>query len=187
MRDAVKTSGDSFLRPRCSPQPLARDQIQGPRPSSGRVMASDWHKPLRIPSEAWERGLEQTAAKLIDDHVQLRTEREDCRHETSFDRCGGGRRARILRPRVGATGQPVRWQRHGHARPEPRRTGTDTLQLGPEPRRIGAVGSAHGAACGNGSLGNAAVFGKQFGDAPEAPSCSSCLARENGRASSRER
>jgi hypothetical protein len=98
--------------------------------------------------------------------------REDRKNETSsFDQCGGGRRARIFGTRLGATGKSVRWERHGYARPEPRRTGTDTVQLGPEPRRIGAIGSAHGAFGADGSLRDAAVFDVryQFGDAAKAP------------------
>src|SRR5271166_4424080 len=119
------------------------------------------------------------------DNLQLRTRERGSQHETSFDQCGGGRRARVLGAGLGATSQSVRRQRDGRAGSEPRRTGTDALQLGPKPGRIGAVWSAHRAACGNGSLGDAAVLdvGYQFGNAAEAPGIPPCFARQT-RASS---
>jgi hypothetical protein len=115
--------------------------------------------------------------------VQPGTEREDRRHETSFiDRCGGGRRARVFGARLGTISQSIRWQLHGHAGSEPRGAGTDTVQLG----------SAHDrgfAAFGDGSLGDAAVFDVryQLRDAPAPPGLTPCLARQDGRPSSRER
>jgi hypothetical protein len=84
---------------------------------------------------------------------------------TCLDRRRGFGRARVCGARLGSTGS--------------------------EPRRIGAVGSAHdrGSACGDGSLGDAAVLDVryQFGDAGGAPpGLTSCLAWQDGRASSRE-
>jgi len=119
----------------------------------------DWQGTFQEPEyHLRSRGedFDQTAATLIVRPCQLRTEREDRRHETSsFDRCGGGRRARVFSARLGTAGQSVRWQLYGYARPEPRWTGTDALQLWPPHDSSPA---ALGARSGNGSVGDAAVI-----------------------------
>jgi len=103
-------------------------------------------------------------------------------HETSSDWRGGGCRACIRRACLGATSQSVRWEPHGHAGPEPRRARADTVQR--RCARAETIGfKLHptvDAACGNGAHGWGADVGQHLGDTAESPSCTSCLARQNG-------
>ncbi len=107
-------------------------------------------------------------------------------HEAPPDRCGGGRRTRILGACLGATGQSVGRQFHGRAGSKSWRPGADAVQLG---SAHDGSSAAFGTASGDGSLGDAAVFDvrHQFGNAAEAPGIPPCLPRQDGRASSRER
>jgi hypothetical protein len=162
--------GSLDVGPQPVPHPVrsgsrARDPMAAAR---GRAAADDGGG---LPTKRCEYHLKRKG-------VQPGTEREDHRHETSFiDRCGGGRRASVFGARLGTISQSIRWQLHGHPGSEPRRAGTDTVQLGPAHDR------------GFAAFGDAALFDVryQLGDAPAPPGLTPCLARQDGRPSSRER
>jgi hypothetical protein len=101
-------------------------------------------------------------------------------HETSLDRRGGGCRACVLRAQLGATRQSVGRKRDGYARSQPRRAGTDAVQLGSAtPGGYSADGAAP-VGCGTGAFN----VGFHFGDAADSPPCAQRFARQDGGASS---